>query len=121
MSNKGLHYIADMHKCQLEDDLFDKESFYKESIYSSAKEANATILGYTSHKFKPYGVTSLLLLAESHIAIHSWYEEKYLSVDIYTCGDSAMPYKAVEYLKQAFKPEVCYIKKIERGRSCLMT
>lgn len=113
--------MADMYKCQLEEDLFDSESFYKESIYASASEAKATILGYTSHKFKPHGVTSLLLLAESHISIHSWYEERYLSIDIYTCGDSALPHKAVEYLKEVFKPETCIVKRIKRGRLCPMT
>ena len=56
------------------------------------------------HKFDPQGVTSIAMLAESHISIHTWLAEKGMAVcDIFTCGDTATPEDGVEYMKQQLK------------------
>jgi len=82
----------------------------------AVKKANCTPLEVVTHKFSPQGITGVIILAESHIALHAWPEYDYLAVDIYTCGDKAMPYKALDYLKSVFKPKKVEVKEIKRGK-----
>lgn len=82
---------------------------------NSVKAAGATPLEITIHKFNPQGLTGVILLAESHIAIHVWPEFNYTAIDIFTCGDKSRPEKALEYFKKELKPKKIEIKKIIRG------
>ena len=84
-------------------------------LITAAKKSGNTPLEVTIHKFSPQGITGVVLLAESHIALHSWSEFNYLAIDIFTCGDKAKPEKALEYLKKKFKPKKVVIQKITRG------
>lgn len=84
-------------------------------LIEAAKKAGNTPLKFSFHKFNPHGITGVLLLAESHIAWHSWPEIDYVAIDIFTCGKKAKPSRALEYLKKVFKPEKVKIKKIKRG------
>ncbi len=88
----------------------------KRILIGAAKKAQSTPLKVSIHKFSPQGMTGVVLLAESHIAFHSWPELNYLAIDIFTCGNRAMPRKALEYLKKEFKPKKIEIKEIKRGR-----
>lgn len=58
---------------------------------TAAVEAGATVLNYQWHAFEPHGVTCLVLLAESHISIHTWPELGSAAVDIFTCGEHTKP------------------------------
>ena len=55
------------------------------------------------HKFDPQGVTSIAMLAESHISIHTWPEKGMAVCDVFTCGDTAEPQLAVEYMREQLK------------------
>lgn len=88
----------------------------KRILIAAVKEAQNTPLEVVIHKFSPQGITGVVLLAESHIALHSWPEFNYLAIDIFTCGEKAIPYKALEYLKKEFKPKKVEIKEIKRGK-----
>jgi len=63
--------------------------------------ANLTVVSKTGHHFSPYGVSAMVVIAESHLAIHTWPEHKYAAVDVFTCGDAVDPYKAFESLKNS--------------------
>jgi S-adenosylmethionine decarboxylase len=63
----------------------------------------------------------VILLAESHIALHYWPENEYLAVDIFTCGSKTNPQKGLEYLKKVFQPKKVETKKINRGRILTLT
>ena len=65
------------------------------------------------HKFHPQGVTGVIILAESHISIHTWPEEKYAAIDIFMCGDTK-PKLSVEYINRKFQPKKYTLKEIER-------
>jgi S-adenosylmethionine decarboxylase proenzyme len=88
----------------------------KKILLEAAKKANNTPLEVLIHKFSPQGITGVILLAESHIAIHAWPEFNYLAIDIFTCGKKAMPYKALRYLEKEFKPKKVEIREIKRGK-----
>ena len=87
----------------------------KKILIGAAKAAKNTPLKVTLHKFNPQGITGVILLAESHISISTWPEINYVAIDIFTCGEKSMPYKALEYLKKEFQPKKVKIKEIKRG------
>lgn len=91
----------------------------KRILIKAVKKAKNTPLEIAIHKFNPQGITGVVLLAESHIALHSWPEFDYLAIDIFTCGDRGRPYKALEYLKKEFKPKKVRVRVIKRGEAKL--
>jgi len=108
----GIHLLAEFWYGKIIED--PKE--IKRILIEAVKKANNTPLKVTIHKFQPQGITGIVLLAESHIAIHTWPENNYVAIDIYTCGDKASPKKALEYLKKEFQPKKVEIKEIKRGK-----
>ena len=72
-------------------------------LYRASKECKATLLNLAVHKFDPQGVTSIAMLAESHISIHTWPERGMAVCDVFTCGDTAEPQLAVEYMRDHLK------------------
>jgi len=107
----GVHLIAEFWGGK---EIEDSKKLEK-ILICAVKKANCIPLEVLIHKFSPQGITGVILLAESHIAIHAWPEYKYVAVDIFTCGDKAMPEKALAYLKEKFQPKKVVIKKIKRG------
>ena len=107
----GTHLIAEFW------DAKDIENSKKieEILVGAVKAAKCTPLEFAVHKFSPQGITGVIILAESHIAIHSWPEYHYVAVDVFTCGSEAMPYKAIEYLKNEFQPKRVDFQEIKRG------
>jgi S-adenosylmethionine decarboxylase len=85
-------------------------------LIEAAKKTGNTPLEFSYHKFNPQGITGVLLLAESHIAFHFWPEFDYLAIDIFTCGERAMPEKALRYLKKVLKPKKVEVLKVKRGK-----
>jgi S-adenosylmethionine decarboxylase len=84
-------------------------------LVKTAKVSRNTPLGVKIHKFSPHGITGFILLAESHISIHTWPEKKYVAVDIFSCGINSQPYKGLDYLKEEFQPEKVKVREIKRG------
>ena len=107
----GIHLIADFWFGKK----IEKPEEIKKILIEAAKKAKNTPLKVSIHKFNPHGITGVILLAESHIALHAWPEFDYLAIDIFTCGKRAFPNRALEYLKKVFKPKRVGIKKIKRG------
>lgn len=108
----GVHLIAEFWNGKVIEDSKKIEKL----LLAAVKKAKSTPLKTIIYKFSPQGVTGVVLLAESHIAIHSWPEINYLAIDIFTCGDKSRPLKALEYLRGQLKPGKVEIRKIERGR-----
>jgi S-adenosylmethionine decarboxylase len=92
----GKHCILELYDC--DPSKLDDETFLRHTITTAAQRAGATLLNLITHRFEPQGVTGLALLAESHISIHTWPENGYAAVDVFTCGDHTMPEKACEVL-----------------------
>ncbi len=59
-------------------------------MLDAARAANATIVGERFHHFAPHGVSGVVLIAESHLAIHTWPEHGYAAIDLFSCGDLAV-------------------------------
>jgi len=90
-------------------------SFVETSLIQAAKESKATLISHNFHKFSPYGVSGVVVIAESHIAIHTWPEYNYAAVDIFTCGDTIDPWIIQEHLKEQFQSKNVSSMEMKRG------
>lgn len=84
----------------------------------SAQASGANIIASHFHSFGGHGgVTGVLMLAESHITVHTWPEVSYAAFDIFMCGD-AQPQKAAQVIADQFPEAEVSIKTINRGYDC---
>ena len=101
MAGTGIHILLDMYSTTK---LLDNESALEALLYDTANVADMTVLGKITHKFTPQGVSAILLLAESHISIHTWPEKEFLSMDIYTCKTDIPADKILKYILDRIHP-----------------
>ena len=107
----GMHLLIDLWGAT---NLADPELIDR-ALRKSAEVAGATILHSHFHHFSPNGgVSGVVVLAESHISIHTWPERDFAAVDIFMCG-ACDPYKAIPLLKAAFKPNFVNLNEQRRG------
>jgi len=107
----GIHLIAEFWSGKI----IENPKEIKKILIGAVKKAKNTPLEITIHKFSPQGITGVVLLAESHLAIHTWPEMNYVAIDIFTCGKKAMPRQALEYLEKKFQPQKVKVKEVKRG------
>lgn len=87
----GLHLTADLAGCANEDLLTDGSGLARE-IRAAAEDAGLSVVGEHWHRFpdaldgQPGGITGMLLLAESHVALHTWPEIASVTLDVYVCN-----------------------------------
>ncbi|MGC2423043.1 MAG: adenosylmethionine decarboxylase, partial [Nitrospirota bacterium] len=74
----------------------------REIMVSAAREAKATVVEVAFHEFNPFGISGMVIIAESHLSIHTWPEYNYAAVDIFTCGEIIVPQEAAHYLIREF-------------------
>lgn len=109
----GTHLLADMHGI-CADKLKDAASL-ENLLRHSAQAAGAQILFSHFHTFGDgLGITGVVLLAESHITIHTWPEFNFAAADIFMCG-TAQPQQALDVIQLALLPTSCEIQNIKRG------
>lgn len=106
------HILFTLKGC-LPDELND-EGYIRDIMYQASIRANSTLIKLHSHKFSPQGVTAIVLLAESHISIHTWPEKGMAICDVFTCGDHTKPMDAVEYMKSELNATDIIINEFER-------
>ncbi len=86
------------------------------ALREAAVRAGATILHSHFHHFTPNGgVSGVVVLAESHISIHTWPERDYAAIDVFMCG-ACDPHLAIPVLQSAFSPERIDVDEQRRGR-----
>lgn len=107
----GVHLIVDLWGATRLDDPDHIDAVLREG----ALAAGATILHGHFHHFSPNGgVSGVLVLAESHVSIHTWPERDYAAIDIFMCGECS-PYKALPALKKGFQPDRVQLAEHKRG------
>lgn len=90
-------------------------SFVETALLQATKASRATLISHNFHKFSPYGISGVVVIAESHIAIHTWPEYNYAAVDIFTCGETIDPWIIQEYLKESFDSKNVSSMEMKRG------
>lgn len=89
------HVAADVRDCSHEQ--LDDLELLSALARAAALDGGATVLGELTHKFYPQGCSLVLLLAESHLSVHTWPEDGCCYVDVFTCGP-VDPAPIVEYI-----------------------
>ena len=85
MTALGNHILVEFMGCIPE--VMNDVSVIEEAMVSAAEIARATVINSTFHHFSPYGVSGVVVIQESHLAIHTWPEYGYAAVDLFTCGE----------------------------------
>jgi len=109
----GTHLLLELRDCNPEI-LKDLEKV-KNIMVSAVKEAKATIIEVSFHEFNPFGISGIVVIAESHMSIHTWPEYRYAAVDIFTCGEVIKPEVAAAYLIKRFECKSPSIVELKRG------
>ena len=113
MSALGRHILAEFYGCPAE--MLNDPAQIEQDMVSAALEAGAEIRETVFHKFSPQGVSGVVVISESHLAIHTWPEFGYAAVDIFTCGQTVDPWVSCNYLKQKFAAQNMTAREIKRG------
>ncbi len=109
----GTHLLIELRDCN--PDILRSIEKVKKILVSAAKEAKASIIDISFHEFNPFGISGIVVIAESHLSIHTWPEYSYAAVDIFTCGDVIQPELAVSYLVKKFECKNPSIVEMKRG------
>lgn len=109
----GTHLLVELRDCNPE--ILKDLNKVKDALVSAAKEARATIIDVSFHEFNPFGISGMVVIAESHLSIHTWPEYGYAAVDIFTCGDIIKPEVAASYLIACFECRNPSIVEMKRG------
>lgn len=112
MKALGRHLVVEMWGCKAN---LNEPERIREALAEAVERARATNLGVHVHSFNPHGVSGVAVIAESHISIHTWPELGYVALDVFTCGDRAIPEAALEVLKDLFRPQHMDVLEIKRG------
>jgi S-adenosylmethionine decarboxylase len=87
----------------------------RDALVEAAKAASATIVDISFHEFSPFGISGMVVIAESHLSIHTWPEYGYAAVDIFTCGDLIKPEAAAAFLIERFGSRNPLVVEMKRG------
>ncbi len=115
MTNLGLHVLLDLEGCP--ENLLSDAPRIRASLRKAAELAGATIVGEAFHSFNPPGVSGVLLIAESHLSVHTWPSLGKATLDIYTCGEKFNAIAAADLLTTFFEAERQHRTEISRGIS----
>ncbi len=117
MASLGRHILAELGGCNATR-LADL-SLVEASMLDAARISGATIVTCSFHHFADQdggqGVSGAVIIAESHLAIHTWPEHQFAAVDFFTCGKGVDVRKALDHLKEAFQAQTEELLELERG------
>lgn len=113
MSALGRHILAEFYGCPPQK--LDNADAIEQAMVAAALEAGAEVRETVFHRFSPQGVSGVVVISESHLAIHTWPEFGYAAVDVFTCGQTVDPWVSCNYLKQEFAAQNMTAREIKRG------
>jgi len=109
----GRHILAEFFEC--DPNILNNVQKVESLMIDAALECGATIVQKCFHMFSPHGVSGVVIIAESHLAIHTWPELGYAAVDLFTCGDKCDPKISYEFLKKKFNSKKATFSELKRG------
>ncbi len=116
---QGSHLLAEFFGCQGDDALLTNAEALRKFCLDKVVASGLTIVGESFYQFEPQGATGAVVLAESHLAIHTWPEHRYVSLDIFVCNytmdNTSKAMVIYEALKAAFHPTQDVFSTIARG------
>lgn len=117
MQALGRHLLVDLYGCNRT--RLDDPDYIAAELQAAATAAGTRVLGTAFHRFNPGGVTGVLIVQESHLAVHTWPERGYAALDLFTCGHQTDPWAAYQRLKCAFGAVRDNVVEVSRGLDVL--
>lgn len=107
------HYLIEFYG--ITSDHLDNLDKIENTMLTSLSGSGSTYVNHSFHKFSPQGVSGVIVIAESHLSIHTWPESDYAALDIFTCGDKDTAVRILNKLVENFNPSKLKINYIPRG------
>ena len=108
----GTHYIAEYFECNSK--IINDADLIQKIMLKASELSGATIIKPIFHRFSPHGVSGVVVIAESHFAIHTWPEHSFAAVDLFSCSDFDYS-KALEYVRDKIRAKEFSFSSIDRG------
>ena len=96
MNALGRHLLLELRDCNWE--VLNDLDYLRDCLHDAAEQIGATVVNESFYRFSPHGISGVVIISESHLCIHTWPEHRYAAVDVFTCGDSVEPERAVKPL-----------------------
>jgi len=107
------HTLLELHGCDAA--LLKDATALQPIVMDAVRCGHGTIVTEVFHNFSPHGVSGVVVIAESHVAVHTWPEHSFAAVDIFTCSP-ALDVTAIRLsLEQGFRSKRTETRTIERG------
>ncbi len=114
MKALGRHVLTEFYGCDTA--ILNSVDQIRIFMEEATRLAGATIVQSVFHLFNPHGVSGVVVIAESHLAIHTWPEYEYAAIDLFTCGEDVDPWKAYGFLKEKLCAAHVSSMEIKRGQ-----
>jgi S-adenosylmethionine decarboxylase proenzyme len=115
----GIHLLGEWYGCAADIPEMTRVQPLRTLCLDAAEASGMTIVGDSFYQFEPAGVTGTVLLAESHLAIHTWPEHGFVTIDVYVCNyttdNSAKAERLLRAMQDAMKPQRVKFQAIHRG------
>jgi S-adenosylmethionine decarboxylase len=111
----GRHLLLDLYDA--DPALLDDPERLPGICLEAVRASGGTALDVRLHRFEPHGVTVVVMVSESHLAIHTWPEHGYAGVDYFTCGDRVDPHAAADVLLRRLAPGHHHLQVVPRGEA----
>jgi spermidine synthase len=108
----GNHILVEFMNC--DPHIMNDVATIEKDMVEAAQKAGATVINSTFHHFSPFGVSGVVVIQESHLAIHTWPEYGYAAVDLFTCGEMDA-WISFDWLKEAFRAKSYSAIEMKRG------
>lgn len=113
MKALGRQILAEFFECDSQ--ILNNIDAIKMYMQEASAISKATVVQSVFHLFNPHGVSGVVVIAESHFAIHTWPEYGYAAIDLFTCGEQVNPWVAFDYLKKCFNASKVITMEVKRG------
>lgn len=108
----GQHLIVDFHDCKKIPGTADE---LKQMMLETARVIKATVVTSSFHAFSPIGLSGVVVIAESHLAVHTWPEHKVVCIDLFTCSGKMNSNEGVAFLFESLQASSMTVKTMARG------
>lgn len=113
MKTLGWHSLIELRGCDPE--RLKRVAPVRAALLEAAVKAGGTVVRSVFHRFKPWGVSGVVVIAESHLTVHTWPEHGYAAVDVFSCSRALRQSEVRAYLKRAFGAKHVEMVRVRRG------
>ena len=113
MTALGRHLLLDLFDCDVA--ATNNIDVVKRVMLEAAQLARATVVDVVFHAFSPFGISGVVVIAESHLSIHTWPEHGYAAIDIFSCGEGLRVAEAIRHMIERFAAQRTSMVEVQRG------